>query len=80
MRLNLLMMVKSNACIMGIDNYSAKELKKFFEKHISDKAEVTTDGWKGYHPLMVDYNIVQVESNSGMNFKALHTMTHQVKS
>ena len=29
---------------------------------------------------MAEYNIVQVESNGGPNFKALHTMTHQVKS
>ena len=65
---------------MGIDNYSAKELKKLFEKHISEEAEVTTDCWKGYRPLMEEYNIVQVESNGGLNFKALHTMIHQVKS
>ena len=65
---------------MGIDNCSAKELKKLFEKHISEEAEVTTDCWKGYHPLMADYNIVQIESNSGLYFKALHTMIHQVKS
>ena len=65
---------------MGIDNYSAKELKKLFEKHISEQAEVTTDCWKGYRPLMAEYNIVQVESNGGLNSKALHTMIHQVKS
>jgi len=65
---------------MGIDNYSAKELKKLFEKHISQEAEVTTDCWKGYRPLKEEYDIIQVESNGGMNFKALHTMIHQVKS
>ena len=26
------------------------------------------------------YNITQIESNNGLNFKALHTMIHQVKS
>lgn len=65
---------------MKIDNYSSKELKKIFDKHISDKAKVVTDKWKGYRPLMENYNIVQIESNHGMNFKALHTMIHQVKS
>jgi transposase-like protein len=65
---------------MGIDNYSSKELKKLFEKHISAEAEVTTDLWKGYHPLMAEYDISQIESNGGQNFKALHTMIHQVKS
>jgi transposase-like protein len=65
---------------MKIDNYSAKELKKIFDKHISKEAIVTTDKWKGYRPLMKHYNITQIESNHGLNFKALHTMIHQVKS
>lgn len=65
---------------MRIDNYSSKELKKLFVKHISKEAEVTTDSWKGYLPLIKDYNITQIESNNGLNFKALHTMIHQVKS
>ena len=29
---------------------------------------------------MKDYNIDQIPSNNGSNFKALHTMIHQVKS
>ncbi len=65
---------------MRIDNYSSKELKKLFVKHISEEAEVTTDLWKGYRPLIGGYDIIQVESNGGLNFKALHTMIHQVKS
>lgn len=65
---------------MKINNYSSKELKKLFAKHISSEATVTTDLWKGYRPLMKEYNIKQIESNNGLNFKALHTMIHQVKS
>ena len=65
---------------MNIDNYSAKELGKIFEKHISKEANVVTDKWKGYRPLMKQYGITQIESNHGLNFKALHTMIHQVKS
>ena len=65
---------------MKIENYSAKELKKLFVAHVSPEATVTTDLWKGYRPLMVEYNISQIESDGGMNFKALHTMIHQVKS
>lgn len=65
---------------MKIENYSAKELKKLFTAHISASAIVTTDLWKGYRPLMKDYNISQIESDNGLNFKALHTMIHQVKS
>ena len=65
---------------LKIDNYSSKELKVIFEKHIGPKAEVTTDEWKGYRPLSKQYNITQYKSEGGVNFKALHTMIHQVKS
>lgn len=65
---------------MKIDNYSSKELKRLFEAHISTEASVTTDCWRGYRPLKKDYTIEQVESMGGMNFKAMHTMIHQVKS
>jgi transposase-like protein len=65
---------------MRIENYSTKELKKLFDMHISKEATVITDKWKGYKPLMDEYNITQIESSHGLNFKALHTMIHQVKS
>ncbi|ALO13894.1 Transposase [Salinivirga cyanobacteriivorans] len=65
---------------MKIDNYSSKELEKMFDAHISQQAKVTTDQWKGYRPLMSSYDIRQIESDRGSNFKALHTMIHQVKS
>jgi len=65
---------------LKIDNYSSKELEKIFEQHISEKANVTTDEWKGYHPLFGKYNITQKKSVGGVNFKALHTMIHQLKS
>ncbi|BAX79328.1 DDE transposase [Labilibaculum antarcticum] len=62
-----------------IDNYSSKELEKIFTKHIDKQARVTTDLWKGYRPLFKDYDITQIESAGGINFKALHTVIHQVK-
>ena len=65
---------------LKIDNFSAKELEKIFNKHIGQNAKVTTDKWKGYRPLFEDYHITQIESNGGKNFMALHTMIHQVKS
>lgn len=65
---------------LKIDNYSAKELNKIFEQHISEHAEVSTDQWRGYRPLSEEYNITQYKSEGGVNFKALHTMIHQVKS
>ncbi len=35
------------------DNFSSKELKKIVEKHIDDKATVTTGLWKGYRPIFL---------------------------
>lgn len=65
---------------MKIDNYSAKELKLLFKKHISKNADIVTDKWKGYRPLRDEYKIEQIDSNGGMNFQKLHTMIHQIKS
>jgi len=65
---------------MKILNYSAKELKRIFVEHISKEAKVKTDCWRGYRPLMKDYEITQIESDGGVNFKALHTMVHKVKT
>lgn len=63
-----------------IEDYSAKSLRRIFEKHIGKEAIITTDKWKGYNPIAKDYNITQILSDNGSNFKALHTMIHQVKS
>lgn len=65
---------------LKIDNYSSKELETIFKKHISEQANITTDQWKGYRPLLGEYNIIQEKSVGGVNFKALHTMIHQLKS
>jgi hypothetical protein len=65
---------------MKIDDFSARSLQYIFVNHISRKANVTTDRWRGYRPISKAYHITQIDSNRGLNFKALHTMIHQVKS
>lgn len=65
---------------MRIEDFSARSLQYMFIKHIGRDASVTTDKWRGYRPIAKAYNITQIESNNGMNFKALHTMIHQIKS
>ena len=65
---------------MRIEDFSARSLQYMFIKHISREAQITTDKWKGYRPISKVYNINQIESNNGLNFKALHTMIHQIKS
>jgi len=66
--------------VMLINDFSAGSLASIFDKHIDKEAKVTTDLWKGYKPISQDYNINQIPSNTGLNFKALHTMIHQIKS
>ncbi len=34
-----------------IDNAGSKQLKPFFHDHISTQATITTDKWRGLHPL-----------------------------
>ncbi len=65
---------------MRIDNFSGKELKKMFDAHVDGNAKIVTDIWRGYWPLAKKYDIEQIPSNGGLNFKALHTMIHQIKS
>lgn len=65
---------------LTIENYSSKSLREIFEKHISKEAKVITDEWLGYKPLSKEYDISQIPSNGGQNFKQLHTIIHQVKS
>ena len=61
-------------CFMNIDNYSAKELKKIFEKQVSTGAYAFKDKWKGYRSLVKQYHIAQIESNHGLNFNTLYAM------
>jgi transposase-like protein len=65
---------------LKIKDFSAKSLRPIFDKHIDQNAQVTTDKWKGYRPISKDYTIEQIPSELGLNFKAIHTMIHQVKS
>ena len=63
-----------------IPDYSAKSLRKMFDKHIDKEAKITTDKWRGYNPNVKDYDLTQILSDKGANFKALHVMIHPVKS
>ena len=65
---------------MKIEDFSAQSLQYIFVNHINRDAKVTTDKWRGYKPIAKAYDVTQIESNNGLNFKALHTMIHQVKS
>ena len=64
---------------MKIENFSAQSLQYIFVNHISPDINIVTDQWRKYQPISKDYNITQIKSNGGLNFKASHTMIHQVK-
>lgn len=39
--------------IKQIDDFSAKELRPIFDRHISKSASITTDLWRGYKPKII---------------------------
>jgi transposase-like protein len=64
-----------------IDNYSAAELKKLFDRHISPQANVKTDKWTGYLPLKEAYKKLKQEiSQKGKNFQEIHLHIMNLKN
>ena len=63
-----------------IPDYSARSLRKMLDRRIDKNAKITTDKWKAYNPIANDYDLRQILSDKGANFKTLHVMIHQVKS
>ena len=64
---------------MKIENFSTKELRKIFDKHISKKAKVDADLWRAYTPLKKEWEIEQSKSNPKKNFQSIHRFIQQVK-
>lgn len=63
-----------------IECSSSEEFKPFFDKHISSKAQIKTDGWRGYIPIKDDYKkFQQVPSKKGEAFPELHTHIMNLK-
>ena len=64
-----------------IKNYSAKEIIKLFEEHVSQEANVRTDQWKGYLPIQKAYTLLtQEKSENGQNFQELHLHIMNIKN
>jgi len=64
-----------------IENSGTKQLKVFFEDHISKEANVKTDNWRGYSPLKNQYiNLVQEVSDNGKNFPLIHRQIMMFKA
>jgi hypothetical protein len=71
----------SRAYARQIENAGVKELRPFFEDHISRSAEIKTDGWRSYKSLKSkSWNITQEKSDGGKNFDALHRFIMNFKA
>lgn len=56
-----------------IEDGSNTSFRPFFESHISKDAEIVTDEWRGYIPLMMDYcKLKQIPSKNGDNHPDIH--------
>jgi len=64
---------------LKISNFSTRELQKIFEQHIDTGARVETDKWRGYNPLVDNWNITQTQSKPAENFQLIHRFIQQLK-
>ncbi len=62
---------------LKINNFSAKELERIFDKHIDEN---NNRFMERLFPLFKDYDIAQIKSNNGPNFIVFHTMVNKIKS
>ncbi len=64
-----------------INGAGTKQLKPFFEKHISRSASIRTKKWRGYKPLTSSYpKLVQQKSRSRKGFRLFHRQQMMLKA
>lgn len=64
-----------------INNASTKEVKPFFDRYISTRAQVRVDKWRAYNPIKKHYpNMIQQKSQPEQNFKLLHREIMMLKA
>lgn len=65
-----------------IKKADAKSLGVFMQAHIDSKAEITTDNWNGYTPLVKKFeNLTQISSgDKGGNFPEMHRVIMMLKA
>lgn len=62
-----------------IGDASGSSFRPFFEQNIDKDSKVATDGWRGYWPLMKNWEIGQKLSDKGKGFPELHTHIMNIK-
>lgn len=69
------------AYAMKIENYSADEIGKLLNRHISKQGScIKTDCWTAYEKLSKEWNIKQVKSDKGKNFPQMHILIMNFKT
>ncbi len=69
-----------NCYARWVKGCGTKQLRPFFEDHISGWARIKTDKWRGYNPLKKEYrNLSQERSNQGQNFPLIHRQIMMIK-
>ena len=48
-------------CFDQLKNYSCKEIRKIFDRHISKVVSIKTYKWTGYNPLKKEYDLNQIK-------------------
>lgn len=61
-----------NAYAISIKDYSKESFKPLFEKKISKKAKIKTDGFATYDAFRKEYDLEENYSNKGLNFPEIH--------
>lgn len=69
------------AYALKIENCSAEELGKLFDKPIDSESFIKTDKWRGYLPLKESYpHLAQEKSDPKQNFQRMHQHISTLKS
>lgn len=68
-----------NAYAEVISDYSEKTIGSFFERKISDEAEIVTDAFATYEALQKKFNIELEYSDSGKSFPEIHCQIMNIK-
>ena len=64
-----------------IESANSHELGAFFDDFIAKDAQITTDKWSGYKPLMEEFfNLKRIPSRYGLSFPDLHRQIMMIKS
>jgi len=70
----------TRAYALKIEDFSSQQLRRILDLHLGKDTPIETDLWKGYAPLMNEWNIKQFKSNPPNNFITVHRFIQQLKS